>query len=110
MRIFDTRQTSKPVAQVAVGGGAWRVKWHYDPGKKDYLLVACMHDGCKIIKFDDSEMSQGAVSFRFDKHESLVYGADWAHTFLSKQESLVGSCSFYDRQLRLYRVQHDVCQ
>lgn len=111
MRIFDTRRPSKPVAQVTVGGGAWRVKWHHDPGKMGCLLVACMHDGFKVVQFNSAEgleMDRGVISFRFDEHNSLAYGVDWSHAYPTERGSLVASCSFYDHQLRLWRVRHDI--
>ncbi|GJJ09473.1 hypothetical protein Clacol_003696 [Clathrus columnatus] len=107
VRIFDARRFSNPVTQVAVGGGAWRVKWHHDPVKKDDLLVACMHDGFKVVTFDGiriSEINQGVISFRFDEHNSLAYGVDWSYASSTKNGSLVGSCSFYDHELRLWRI------
>ncbi|KAJ7630947.1 WD40-repeat-containing domain protein [Roridomyces roridus] len=97
VRLFDNRKPSAPITQVDVGGGAWRVKWHPSASRKDDLLVACMHDGFKIVSFNDEG---GQIQKRFDAHESLAYGVDWS--FAEGNETLVASCSFYDHSLHLW--------
>lgn len=100
------RKPLTPLSEVDVGGGAWRVKWHPSPSRKDDLLVACMHDGFKIIHFntDENETRRGEVVRRFDSHSSLAYGADWSFAPPQKEgdETLIGSCSFYDHALHLW--------
>ncbi|KIK92315.1 hypothetical protein PAXRUDRAFT_147591 [Paxillus rubicundulus Ve08.2h10] len=113
VRLFDTRKPLKSLMDVDVGGGAWRVKWHPLAERKHDLLVACMHDGFKIIRFgsgaasdEQSLFADGAsyeIAKRFDEHESLAYGVDWSfkqHT--SGNETLIASCSFYDCALNLW--------
>lgn len=109
MRLFDTRQLSRPVIQAQVGGGAWRVKWHPDAVRKQHLLVACMHDGFKVIDFDTVATNSNTslnwrISTRFDKHESLAYGVDWSYASTNQEGTLVASCSFYDHSLQLWRA------
>ncbi|KAF8489573.1 WD40-repeat-containing domain protein [Gautieria morchelliformis] len=110
VRLFDTRQLSRPVTHAQVGGGAWRVKWHPDAARKHHLLVACMHDGFKVVDFDpltsnDTNPScSWRISARFDRHESLAYGVDWSHAPASEKGSLIASCSFYDHSLHLWRA------
>ncbi|KAG5647997.1 hypothetical protein DXG03_007031 [Asterophora parasitica] len=102
VRIFDTRKPLAPLASVDVGGGAWRVKWHPFESRKDDLLVACMHDGVKIVHLNVVN-GTGAVTKRFDAHESMAYGADWAFTPSSSHgETVIGSCSFYDHVFHLW--------
>ncbi|KAI8995633.1 WD-40 repeat-containing protein [Trametes punicea] len=116
VRLFDTRKPLVPLTQVDVGGGAWRVKWHPSPARKDDLLVACMHDGFKVVKFDfgsgddpssvlsSSERPWKLVK-RFDEHASLAYGADWSFAGDRGEDgTLVASCSFYDHKLHLWRA------
>lgn len=100
----------KPISHTNVGGGAWRVKWHPSLQRKNDLLVACMHDGCKVLRFDlgggGDEILQingeADIVRRFDEHESMAYGADW--TFASGDgDTLIASCSFYDHKLCLWR-------
>lgn len=109
VRVFDVRQLGSPVAQADVGGGAWRVKWHPDETRKEDLLVACMHDGFKVVRFgptiDGGRAFSGEpeVVKRRDDHESMAYGADWSHAPpLASGETLIGGCSFYDHKMSLW--------
>ncbi|CAK5264404.1 unnamed protein product [Mycena citricolor] len=100
VRLFDKRKPSVPFAQSDVGGGVWRVKWHPSPERKDDLLVACMHDGFKLVRFDAGDP---AIVTRFDRHTSLAYGADWSFSD-ANAATTVASCSFYDHKLHLWRA------
>lgn len=69
-----------------------------------------MHDGFKIVSFDlDSSIDQlptgsGAkFTRRFDEHKSLAYGADWSYAPSGSRGTIIGSCSFYDHTLHLWR-------
>ncbi|KAI0348058.1 WD-40 repeat-containing protein [Trametopsis cervina] len=110
--LFDARKPLVPLTEVNVGGGAWRVKWHPSPERKDDLLVACMHDGCKVLRFNDTA-SKEATAFnhsftqRFDLHASMAYGADWSyaysHSEKGSEDSLIASCSFYDHAMYVWK-------
>ncbi|TEB35035.1 WD-40 repeat-containing protein [Coprinellus micaceus] len=89
VRIFDPRNLARPISDLPVGGGVWRVKWHPRVERKTDLLVACMHDGFKIAQFSPDESPT-----------SLAYGADWSYG--TGEESLVGTCSFYDHRLHVW--------
>jgi len=107
VRLFDTRVPLRPLQEAHVGGGVWRVKWHPSGDRRNDLLVACMHDGFKVIQFDpglpDVVSTRSQVLHRFDRHESLAYGVDWSFDSRGDDVSLVASCSFYDRTLHLWR-------
>lgn len=114
VRIFDSRKMSVPLTEVDVGGGAWRVKWHPSVSNKEDLLVACMHDGFKVVRcalegegLEVTVSGSPSVSSRFNAHASLAYGVDWQHR--SSQDrgtaSIVASCSFYDHMLCLWSPQ-----
>jgi len=79
------------------------VKWHPSLSRKNDLLVACMHDGFKVVRFDadDTVLAGGETLKRFDTHASLAYGADWSFAE-DGEESLIASCSFYDHSLQLW--------
>eukprot|EP00898_Chlorokybus_atmophyticus_P002380 jgi/Chlat1/3142/Chrsp21S03366 len=105
-----------------VVGYVWRLKWH--PTRSDRLLAACMHAGFAVLSFD---VNDGAATVQtYTAHESLAYGADWCHPDASESQpataerlvtlyeggvaskhalaaaDLVGTCSFYDRELRIW--------
>ncbi|KAL4243426.1 Diphthine methyltransferase [Abortiporus biennis] len=111
VRLFDMRKPLVPLVQADVGGGAWRVKWHPSSRRRKDLLVACMHDGFKVVRFNalgDPVVGGGVggkewdIVKRFDKHESLAYGVDWSFREQAKDESLIASCSFYDHLLHVW--------
>lgn len=117
IRVFDTRKMLAPLMQADVGGGAWRVKWHPSATRSADLLVACMHDGFKVVRFNldgllpDHEKSAGGargweweIATRFDAHTSLAYGVDWSHAEEAGAETMVASCSFYDHTMRVWKA------
>lgn len=116
VRLFDARKPLIPLTQADVGGGAWRVKWHPFPSRRRDLLVACMHDGYKVVRFDFGEGEGGLdatmlsserpweVVKRFDEHTSLAYGVDWSFAGGGDGDTLVASASFYDHTLHLWRA------
>lgn len=83
------------------------MKWHPSENRQNDLLVACMHDGFKVIQFDsglpDVPKDDFKVVHRFDEHESLAYGADWSFVLGREKTSMVASCSFYDHTLHVWR-------
>lgn len=107
VRLFDTRKPLVPLTQADVGGGAWRVKWHPSEQRKNELLVACMHDGFKVLGFDSKQFVGNETKCvrekRFEEHKSLAYGADWSFAEKNHEGTLVASCSFYDHTLCLWR-------
>lgn len=104
MRVFDKRNLRRPVAEHDVGGGIWRVKWHPSEARKQDLLVACMHDGYKVVHLSSSSGSDPAITTQSEnrEHESLAYGADW--TQRADGTTLVGTASFYDHAARLWEA------
>ncbi|KAK7058965.1 hypothetical protein VNI00_001589 [Paramarasmius palmivorus] len=104
VRLIDIRNPQKPLVETDVGGGVWRVKWHPSETRKTDLLVACMHDGFKVVRFDtmNSAPSAGEVVKRYDGHESLAYGVDWSFGKGKDGETVIASCSFYDHNLHMW--------
>ncbi|KAI5329788.1 PREDICTED: diphthine methyltransferase [Prunus dulcis] len=103
LRVWDVRSISRPVNETSIclGGGVWRIKYH--PFVSGLVLTACMHNGFSVVKINGDKAE---VIETYSKHESLAYGADW-HREKSFREgkrnsTLVATCSFYDRLLRLW--------
>ncbi|EPQ60817.1 WD40 repeat-like protein [Gloeophyllum trabeum ATCC 11539] len=110
IRLFDSRKPLQPLQRVDVGGGVWRVKWHPSAERKHDLLAACMHDGFKVLHFEEGSESgfgSASISKRYDEHGSLAYGVDWCYSQDGRskegQSTLIASCSFYDHSLHLWR-------
>ena len=112
LRIYDARSPLKPLRTIPLGGGIWRARFH--PTRPRDILVACMHDGFKIVRLDADLVDDLAgvkatdgdegceVVTRFDGHTSLAYGADWSR--LEDEDTLVATCSFYDHNLHVWRA------
>jgi diphthamide biosynthesis protein 7 len=109
VRLFDVRKAAAPIVQTNTGGGVWRVKWHPDISRQNDLLVACMHDGFKVLRYtaqslgsirNDEQEAMLSIVNRFDEHKSLAYGVDWSFAEQRTDEgTTIASCSFYDHLL-----------
>jgi diphthamide biosynthesis protein 7 len=108
VQLFDTRKPLVPLTQIDVGGGAWRVKWHPSASRQKDLLVACMHDGFKIVRYGmeefitDGSTGDWEIVKHFTGHESLAYGTDWCFSDGQDGQTVIASCSFYDHALHLW--------
>lgn len=103
LRLFDARNTRRPISVTQVGGGIWRTKWH--PTKANRLLLGCMHDGFKVMSTtphldEELALSEMLIHTRFDEHKSLAYGCDWDASL-----NVIYSCSFYDATWHLWESQ-----
>jgi diphthamide biosynthesis protein 7 len=116
IRVWDMRSLGKPLVDrsLGLGGGVWKLKW--SPFDKRFIAAACMHNGFYIVKLEGCDIDTVA---EYKNHGSLAYGIDWckapdrrkwcreAEDSLddpcSPKESLLASCSFYDRSLHLWQ-------
>lgn len=117
IHLWDVRSMRAPVATLGTSGGVWRLKWHPDAARSNLLLAACMRGGFQIWDVDTGfGATEGAVAAgdeapaprrltRTHPGEALAYGADWCYTpaSLGLPRPLVATCSFYDRQMQLWR-------
>ncbi|KAH7102029.1 WD40 repeat-like protein [Auriculariales sp. MPI-PUGE-AT-0066] len=88
--LYDRRSPREPLTY-----STWA--WHPAASRKDTLLIACMHDGFKVCD------TTGRVQLRFDEHQSLAYGVDWARgPSHAEKPTIVASCSFYDHTLKIW--------
>lgn len=73
-----------------------------------------MHNGFHVLSVDallrqDDRTSLPGIDgctalAQFKAHESLAYGVDWGLLGIDGKEDVVASCSFYDHNLRTWRI------
>ncbi|XP_052174691.1 uncharacterized protein LOC127789760 [Diospyros lotus] len=108
LRAWDVRSISKPINETSLclGGGVWRIKPH--PSVPALVLAACMHNGFAVVKIEGEKAN---VTEIFSKHDSLAYGADWQRGEFCKEgkrSSIIATCSFYDRLLRIWMPESNI--
>ena len=94
--LLDKRNKKKAIQESKrLNGGVWKMVLH-----PDYIVCACMHTGLHIVDYNSLESC-----FYYEKHQlnNLVYGCDWKSSKTQK-EVLIASCSFYNHQLRLWKL------
>ncbi|XP_059482347.1 uncharacterized protein LOC132200700 [Neocloeon triangulifer] len=92
--LWDKRQTRRPVKELGLGGGVWRIQSEIGvPTPK--LAVACMFKGFLFLELN----SEGfIIDNRFRNEEGcLAYGVGLA------QDNRVAMCTFYDHLLNVSR-------
>jgi len=110
IRVYDTRQMRRPIAQASVGGGVWRLKW--SPTRKNILAAACMHAGFAVLKYDHDSGSFAETLPFVGEHKSLGYGIDWqfpesglpavAEDGEIGDAETISSASFYDHLMQFW--------
>lgn len=95
LRIFDTRTFKRPLFEINLRGGIWRIK--PNPFDTNLLLLACMYENFSIVRCHSDRF---VTELEFTEHESICYGADWAH-YSSPKSYYFATCSFYDKKFSL---------
>jgi WD40 repeat protein len=92
MALWDARNLHKPLKNLRMNGGVWRVKW---PAKEHSIVaVACMYGGSCLV---DLSLEEPKIMKRFEvENKNISYGCIFA-----RQDAVV-TCSFYDKTLRSY--------
>jgi diphthamide biosynthesis protein 7 len=72
LRLWDPRALRRPLKEIPLGGGVWRIKWH--PTRAAIALCACMHGAFVVVDTD-----KGEILATYGEHPEgdLAYGADW---------------------------------
>jgi len=100
IRLFDSRSVHKPISELELGGGVWRLV--YSPHESSKIASACMRNGMKILSIDEGDNI--SVEECFEGHEGLSYGIDWSHC---DSGNILASCSFYNKKLCVWK--RNVC-
>ncbi|XP_017850505.1 diphthine methyltransferase [Drosophila busckii] len=110
LRLFDTRNMKRTLAELNLNGGIWRLKPH--PQQKDLILAACMYTNFSVVGLESAE-SGCALNLlgTYEEHSSICYGADWAPILNTRTDEggqqllYMATCSFYDHKLCLSSVE-----
>eukprot|EP01112_Ceratiomyxa_fruticulosa_P015307 TRINITY_DN447_c0_g2_i2.p1 TRINITY_DN447_c0_g2~~TRINITY_DN447_c0_g2_i2.p1 ORF type:complete len:346 (-),score=52.72 TRINITY_DN447_c0_g2_i2:184-1221(-) len=97
--LYDDRAFDKPLAFCETSGGVWRLKWGLN---KNFIAVANMEKGFKVLQINDSETSLDIKSSYSEPHKSLGYGIDWMTPKDISSPPLLACSSFYDHLLSLW--------
>lgn len=96
---------SKPLKEVCLGGGVWRIKWC--PLNSDLVATACMHNGFQVIRGHLRTGDPMEVVSSYSQHKSLAYGVDWCRLPMATAKDnrlTLASCSFYDHCLHIWSM------
>ncbi|KAH8289648.1 hypothetical protein KR054_008596 [Drosophila jambulina] len=104
LRLFDTRSMKRTLAEHNLGGGIWRLKPH--SVRPDLILAACMYTNFSVVQLDAKEPALRLLG-AYEEHKSICYGADWAPGGPGDSDGplIMATCSFYDHNLRVSRVE-----
>mmetsp|Transcript_9377 Transcript_9377/g.23080 ORF Transcript_9377/g.23080 Transcript_9377/m.23080 type:complete len:407 (-) Transcript_9377:210-1430(-) len=104
IRVYDTRNMYRALGSYRTGGGVWRLRWNSEESKADYLLAACMRAGFQVLTLTSDckglKLQYHCTAHNVENVTPLAYGCDWGR----KDPDLIGSCSFYDKQLHLWSI------
>lgn len=107
--VFDIRNMRRPISDIRVGGGVWRIKWN--PNNENILLSACMYNEFQLLEWKDNSISKLNDVFGSPQHEigKLAYGADWFryNTQNNNSDDYIALCSFYDKICSCWRIKSE---
>lgn len=106
LRLFDRRKFNRPVHEINLGGGIWRIK--LNPAEPNLILTACMYHNFSIVRLDE-ELGFSLDCVLHHGDQKICYGADWGRTEGSTQPSNYynfATCSFYDNLFSLNSYQN----
>jgi diphthine methyl ester acylhydrolase len=98
LRVFDYRNLRRPVSNVDLDGGVWRILPRPD-SKSTSFLACCMQSGARTVSLDHGSVSiSRGISFEPEEEKRLIYGASW------QTEDVAALCSFYERKLYVCKI------
>lgn len=101
LRMFDRRAFNRPVKEINLQGGIWRIK--LNPADPDLILCACMYNNFSIVR-DGRESGFTLDCVLNHGDQKICYGADWGKAIGSLTPSNYynfATCSFYDNLFSL---------
>lgn len=129
LRVYDTVNTPRVLAEVKLGGGAWRLKlmsfselressadsMATYSGVSVIVLASCMHAGARVLKVNRDAKGQWSIKVlaKFEEHESMNYASDvQPRSNIADGEKSDGftcvSTSFYDRKLCVWKYEEGI--
>lgn len=98
LRLFDRRSFNRPVQEINLGGGIWRIK--LNTVDLNLILCACMYHNFSVVRLAEEFTLEAAIEHGKDK---ICYGADWGREMGLKRSNRYSfaTCSFYDKLFSL---------
>jgi diphthine methyl ester acylhydrolase len=90
---WDSRQTRRPLYELGLGGGVWRIQMENTTNSMPRIATACMFKGFKILH-TNMECFEEIGGFRTDEG-CLAYGLGIS------LENKLAMCTFYDHTLQV---------
>lgn len=91
---WDSRQARRPLFELGLGGGVWRIQCENTVDTMPRIATACMFKGFKFLHCDNDKGFEEIGGFRMDEG-CLAYGVG-----LSLDNKLA-LCTFYDHKLQV---------
>ncbi|KAF2402113.1 WD40 repeat-like protein [Trichodelitschia bisporula] len=103
LRVLDVSPMGRGrvLGELGLGGGVWRLKLMRVEEDAWVVLAAVMHGGARVVRVQREGWAIEVLG-RFEEHQSMCYGADWAE---SQGGIRIVSTSFYDRLVCFWRME-----
>lgn len=94
---WDSRQTRRPLHELGLGGGVWRIQLENTTNPMPRIATACMFKGFKLLRYNDNEGFEEIGGFRTEEG-CLAYGVGIS------LDNKLAMCTFYDHTLQVSKV------
>lgn len=129
LRVYDTGNRPRVLAEERLGGGVWKLKLMSFPAPRQAsadgmagsaevritVLASCMHAGVRVLRVSRDAEGRWSIEVlaKFDEHESMNYASDVQPGLKTADgedtDGFIGvSTSFYDRRLCVWKYAEGV--